>query len=175
MRDLGRIDTEYETEAMVAPDTFDLLVARVRRLVDTGRRMTIARRYATWAVPTPEVVAGLVLDTDARGGGVWTAVDERSVYCGVTLRGGDRYDGFGFGADIHEYSGYRTEVEAWNRYHTHEAEHADFFRRRRDMTHVAIVGGVDGWRPSRRDKIVIHAWNSDGVCDQRVITFDQGD
>jgi hypothetical protein len=41
------------------------------------------------------------------------------------------------------------------------------------MTLVEIIGGRANDGPARDDRILIRAWNRDGICDERVIGFDR--
>jgi hypothetical protein len=185
MMRLDDILNEHEVEAMVAADSFDLLVERITRMVTAGRTMALSVREYTYLHRPAKVYGGLELDTAARSGGVWvehrTGDDGelREVWCGIVLTSGGRsYDdgmGVGFGEDVHEHSGNATEQQAYDRYRRHEAEHELRSRRRSNMTHIAIVGGVPGRRYTRDDSITISAWNGDGVCTEKVIGFDNCD
>jgi hypothetical protein len=183
---LSDILDEHEVEAMVAADSFDPLVERITRMVTAGRTMAVAVREYTYLHRPAKVYGGLELDTAARSGGVW--VDRRlgdhgelhSVWCGIVLTSGSTrsYDdgmGVGFGEDVYEYSGNVTEAQAAQRYRDHEPEHRNHFERRRDMTHIAIIGGVPGRRYTRDDSIAINTWNRDGVATEKVIGFDNRD
>jgi hypothetical protein len=181
-----RILSEHDIDAMVAGDTVDLLVERVTGMVTAGRGMALAVRESTYTNPPVVLTSGWKLDTSARSGGVWvdrnfSAHDGQlhSLWCGIALTtGGDRYEdqmGFGFGESLHKNSGNATEREAWDRYHQHQAEHDDHFQRRRDMTHIAIIGGVPGRRYTAKDSITVSAWNRDGVCTEKVLGFDNVD
>lgn len=168
---MTRIRTQRHVTAMAALDTVELLAQRVTNLLSHGRRMAMTRRFVyvndrfVYVNDPPELTVGLVLE-DAK---LWSQVDAMGFT--VRLRPGPLV-GFGFVAYQHEGSG--TEAEAWKRYHAYKADSASFFERRRDMTHVEIIGGLPGDGPARDDRIVIQAWNRDGVCDERVIAFDSG-
>lgn len=176
---LNRIATEHEVEAMVAGDTFDLLVERVARMVSAGRPMVLAVRECTYTHRPPKIYSRLRLDTESYSGGFWTDRRPNHLWFGVVLTDGTGgYDGtnsMGFGADVYSHSGNQTEREAWTRYNEHEAEHDNHFRRRRDMTHIAIVGGIPGRRYHRDDSIVVSEWNGDGVCTEKTLGFEVGD
>ncbi len=183
---IDRILREDDVEAMVAADSFDVIVERVRPMVTAGRRMVLAVREYTYTHRPPKVYAGLELDTSAREGGFWTQAYDRdpepgihSLWCGIVLtNGGSRYEdqiGLGFGEDVYPYSGNETERQAWDRYHKHQAEHSDHFQRRRDMTHLSISGGLPGYRYRTTDQIVISAWNRDGVATEKVLAFEPED
>jgi hypothetical protein len=152
-----RIRTEHYVEALVAGDTFDLIAARVRRLLSHRRRLSMTQRY-TWVGDAPALHAGLEV-FDIQQGVDWLH---------VRLTPG--LDGFGLAGYAHE--GNATEDESWKRYHAAKAESEDFFERRRNMTLVELSGGREQDGPGRDDRIVIRAWNSDGVCDERVIAFE---
>lgn len=49
------------------------------------------------------------------------------------------------------------------------------FDRRRDMTHVAFVGGLPGWKWKTTDPVVITDWNSDGVPTGKALGFEPGE
>lgn len=182
---LERVLREDDVEAMVAGDSFELIVDRIRPMVTAGRRMVLAVREFTYLHRPPKVYAGLHLDTSQPNGGFWTEVREddgeggASVWCGIVLtNGGTRYQdqfGIGFGERTYQHSGNVTEREAWRRYHDHQAEHSDHFKRRRNMTHVAIIGGIPGRRYTHEDSITITSWNDDGVATEKVIAFDMAD
>lgn len=159
---MSRIRTERHVTAMAALDTVELLAQRVTNLLSHDRRMAMTNRYAYVNDP-PELTVGLLLE-DMR---LWSQAD--AVGFTVRLRPG-MLIGFGFVAYRHEGSG--TEADAWKRYHACKADSASFFERRRSMTRVEITGGLPGDGPARDDRIVIQAWNGDGVCDERVIAFD---
>lgn len=168
MSRIDRIRTTRHIDAMVALDNFDLLVARVRKLLFWDRRISMTRRY-TWVDEAPDLIVGCTLDKQARNGGIVEGGDEQGRYFGVYLRPG-LLTGFGFSA--YAADGNATEAEAWKRYHAGEKP-ADFWDKRRDMIRLTIVGGMDGDSgPSRDDLIVVRAWNGHGVCEEKVIGFD---
>jgi hypothetical protein len=173
------ICSDDDVEAMVAADSFPLLVQRIQPMVTAGRRMVLAVREFTYLHRPPRLYAGLTLDTSARDGGVWTDTRDQQLWCGIVLtNGGDRWEdriGLGFGESVHEYSGNTTQAEAWARYHKHQAEAANHFDRRRDMTHIAINGGLPGFRYRNTDQIVITEWNRDGVATEKVLAFEPKD
>ncbi len=159
-------------EAMVAGDTFDLLVDRIARMVRSGRPMAVAVRDLTNLQRPPEVYGGLYLDGMAGGGGVQVDRDAGSPRCDIALAGDFGFTvNVGFGADVHPGSGNATSAQAWKRYREHEADHPDFFRRRRDMTHIQICGGAPGTRYQIADFIVVNSWNGDGVRTEKVLAF----
>jgi hypothetical protein len=169
--------TEPEVEAVVAGDSFDQLVERISRMVRVpDRRLSLAIREFIHTGATAKVYGGLAVDTAAFEGGFRSGRDERRAWCHFVLTdGSDDHDGLygvGFDADIYRDSGNETHSEAWRRYKHHEAEHADYFRRRRCMTHIAISGGLLGLRYKADDMITISKWNRDGVCTEKVIGFD---
>lgn len=139
---------------------------------------TMARGLLALQRP-PMIYSGLRLDTSGRSGGIWTSKQETHLWCGIVLTDGtggiDDRTCLGFGEDVYPYSGNVTEAEAWKRYDEHEAGHRDFSRRRRDMTHIAIAGGLTGERYRRDDRIVITSWNRDGVATEKVLSFDPAD
>jgi len=164
-----RIRTERYVECMVALDTFDLITDRVRRLLSYGRRMSMTRRY-TYIDSSPDLTAGLTVDTDARGGGIVEGSGHGGRHFGVHLRPG--LEGFGFSA--YDSDGNATEEEAWKRYHA-GGDTGDHWSRRRNMTLIRLNGGLEGdFGPGRDDHIVILAWNEHAVCEERVIAFDLG-
>jgi hypothetical protein len=164
---IDRIRTDYHVTCMVALDTFDLIVERVRRLLSYDRKLAMTQRY-TYTGDAPRLYAGLEIDTSATGGGIneWSKCDGAGF--GVLLRPG--LEGFGFAAYASDGNG--TEEEAWKRYHAAKAESPNYFERRREMTEIELTGGREQDDPTRDDQIIIRAWNSDGVCDERVIGFD---
>jgi hypothetical protein len=176
IRDIG---SEQEAEAMVAADSFDAITERLQRMVCAGRGMVLAVREFTYTGRPPVLYGGLRLDDSAHGGGFRSGADDKQVFCHAVLtNGGDRYGDaqfFGFYTDIYQYSGNTTEAEAWKRFEEHEAENANFSRRRRDMTHVVFTGGLQGWRWQHSDRIVVTEWNSDGVATERTLGFEPGD
>ncbi|MFI6228668.1 hypothetical protein ACIBCR_15305 [Micromonospora echinospora] len=167
---IDRIRTQRHVEAMAALDTFGLLTARIRKLLSWGRRITVTQRY-TYVDQPPTVTAGLMLDTSARRGGISEGGNADGRHFGVALTPG-LMAGFGFSA--YASDGNRFEADVWKRYHAGKNS-TEFWDRRRNMTQVTINGGMDGdTGPARDDLIVIRAWNSDGVCDEKVIAFDYG-
>lgn len=166
---IDRIRTERYVTAMVALDNFDLITARVRQLLSHGRRMSMTQRY-TYIGHSPELTVGLTVDTEARGGGIVEGGGSDGKHFGVYLRPG-LLTGFGFSAYVSD--GNATEDEAWKRYHA-GAGPDDHWSRRRNMTCIELVGGMEGDGAARDDRIVISAWNEHGVCDEKVIGFDSG-
>ncbi|HEY6117215.1 MAG TPA: hypothetical protein VI172_14785 [Candidatus Dormibacteraeota bacterium] len=166
----ARIRTDHYVDAMVALDNFELIEARVRRLLSHGRRISMTQRY-TYTQRAPELHAGLTVDIEARNGGIVGGADSDGAWLTVYLRPG-LMAGFGFSA--YASDGNATEEEAWKRYHAKKAEADDPFERRRRMTEVSLTGGREDDEASRDDRIVVCAWNDDGVCDERVISFDSG-
>lgn len=165
---IDRIATERYINAVVALDTFDLIVARVRKHLSWGRRISMTQRY-TYLDRAPELEVGLTLDTEERNGGITVGGDSNGRFFGVTLRPG-LMTGFGFGA--YASDGNRTAEEAWKRYHAGENA-ADHWSKRRNMTLVTLTGGMEGdLGPARDDLIVIRAWNQHAVCEEKVIGFD---
>ncbi|QKW15421.1 hypothetical protein [Verrucosispora sp. NA02020] len=159
-----------DVTCMAALDTMPHLVARVRNLLGHGRRMTVTQRY-TYVDQPPEVTTGLTLDTEARSGGIHESIRDDSHHLGVNLRPGLMS---GFSLSAYASDGNRTEAEAWKRYHAAESISGDPLKRRRHMTRIDITGGLPGDGPARDDKLIISAWNDDGVCDERVVVFDGG-
>lgn len=166
---IDRIRTERHVEAMVALDTMDLLVTRVKNLLSHGRRIAMAHRY-TYCDSAPDLYAGLTVDASAYRDGFTSGGSADGRHFGVALSPG--LHGFGFSA--YAGDGNDTEAQAWRRYHAKVADSGDPFERRRDMTLIRLVGGLDNDGPARDDLIVIRAWNQHGVCDERVIAFDRG-
>lgn len=165
---INRIRTDREVTAMVTLDTFDLITARVRNLLSWDRRISMTQRY-TYTGQAPELTVGLTLNKDAPGGGIVESGNADSRHFGVYLRPG-LLTGFGFAASA--AAGHTFEAQVWERFHAHKAESPNFFERRRDMTRVRLVGGLEGDGPARDDLIVISDWNRDGVCSEMVISFD---
>ncbi len=173
------LTSDHEAEAMVAADSFDPIVYRLQRMVTAGRGMVLAVRECTYLGRPPVLYGGLRLSTESYGGGFRHQANNSRVSCHIVLtNGGDRYDdvqAFGFYTDIFQYSGNETEAGAWKQYQEHEAEHSDHFKRRRDMTHVAFVGGLAGWKWQSTDRVVITEWNGDGVATERTLGFEPGE
>ncbi|MEU7978295.1 hypothetical protein AB0B63_07155 [Micromonospora sp. NPDC049081] len=155
---------------MAAVDTMPHIAARIRNLLTHGRRITVTQRY-TYVDRPPDVTAGLTLDTSARNGGITEGVSGDGHHLGVYLRPGLMS---GFGVSAYVSDGNRVEAEVWKRYHAAESTSSDPFKRRRNMTLVEITGGLPGDGPGRDDRLVVRHWNSDGVCDERVVVFDGG-
>jgi hypothetical protein len=65
-----------------------------------------------------------------------------------------------------------TEEKAWKHFHAGQHEGVNFSDRRRDSTWVELSGGREGDSISDRDQLAIRTYNSDGVCDERVIGFE---
>jgi hypothetical protein len=149
-----RIRSQRHANAMVALDTVELVAERVVNLLSHGRRMTMTRRY-THTGHTPEVKPGLTLDGMPR---LWQR--DGGAGLGVHLKPG--LGGFGFSAYAGEAN---TEAQEWKRFHADPDD-------RRNMTEVEIIGGLPGDGPARDDQLTIRYWNSNGVCDERVIAFD---
>lgn len=168
MSNVDRIRTQRHTEAMVALDNFDLIVARVRKLLSYDRRISMTQRYS-WVNDAPELHVGCTLDKDARNGGIVEGTSADGRHFGVYLRPG-LLNGFGFSA--YASDGNATEAEAWKRYHAGD-DATNHWGKRRNMIRLTLNGGMDGdYGPARDDLIVIRAWNEHGVCDERVIGFD---
>jgi hypothetical protein len=166
---IDRIATQRHTDAMVALDTFDLITARIRKLLSWNRRISMTQRY-TYIDRPPELEVGLTLDAEGSNGGITVGGGTAGRFFGVALRPGIT-TGFGFGAYASDGNG--TEAEVWKRYHAAKGIAGSPFDRRRDMTLVTLNGGLDGDEgPARDDLIVVRAWNRDGVCDEKVIGFD---
>ncbi len=163
----ARIGRQRHCTAMVALDTVDQIADRIVNLLSHNRRITIAHRYATYTDSPAELAVGLTVDGDPKR---WRQDNGAGFH--VRLKPGITA-GFGFAAYGHD--GNTTEAEAWQRFHAAKAEADSWFDRRRDMTWVEIVGGLAADGPARDDRIVIRAWNRDGVCDEKVIGFDYGD
>ncbi len=173
------LTSDHEAEAMVAADSFAPIVERLQRMITADRGMVLAVREFTYLGRPPVLYGGMRLSTEACGGGFRMNLGDKRVSCDVILtNGGGHYDdtrNVGFGADVGEYSGNETEAQAWKRYQEHEAEHDSYFRRRRNMTHVAFVGGLPGWKWQPTDQIVITGWNKDGVATEKVLGFEPGE
>lgn len=167
MADINRITSMRHCDAMVAVDNFDLIVARIRRLLSYGRRMSMTQRY-THTNHAPELYVGLTLEEEAYKGGFSQGATEDGCHFGVNLKPGIR--GFGLGAYRSDRNG--TEKEAWQRYHAGSTD-AERKIERRNMTMVTLTGGLAGdFGPARDDQLIIRHWNQYGVCDERVIGFD---
>lgn len=159
-----RINRQRHVTAMVALDTFDLLAARVVKLLESGRRMTLVTRY-TYTGHTPVVTPGLTLYEPPK---VWHQ-EGGAAGINVQLQPGIR----GFGFAIFPGDGNDTEAEAWRRYRAGKAESEKYSERRRDMIEVEIQGGMPGdLGPARDDQLIIRHWNQDGVCQETVVAFD---
>lgn len=163
-----RIRTMRDVHVMVALDTFDLIEARVRKLLSYGRRISMTQRY-TYLDHAPDLHVGLTLNTAGRDGGIVSAKTDEDAHLIVSLKPG-LMTGFGFSAYASDQNA--TEKQAWQRYHAGKSASADFFERRRSMTEIRLVGGLENDGAARDDLIVIRSWNDDGVCDERVIGFD---
>lgn len=167
MADVNRIKSMRHCDAMVALDTFDLITARVRKLLSWGRRISMTQRYTHVDSP-PDLLVGLVLDEQDRPGGISEGRTGDGCHFGVNLKPG--ISGFGFTA--YGLARDDTEVEAWARYHAGK-DATDCWVQRRNMTMVTVVGGMAGdFGPARDDLLVIRAWNSHAVCREMVIGFD---
>lgn len=168
MSTVDRIRTQRHTDAMVALDSFDMIVARIRKLLSWERRISMTQRY-TWVNEPPQMHVGCTLDKEARNGGIIEGTNADGRHFGIYLRPG-LLTGFGFSA--YASDGNATEAEAWKRYHAGK-DATDHWSKRRNMTRVTLVGGMEGDSgPARDDLIVIRAWNEHGVCDEKVIGFD---
>lgn len=168
---IDRIRTEYDVAAMVALDTFELIETRVRKLLSYDRRISMTQRY-TYLERAPELQVGLTVERTADGDRIISSRDDTQAHFSVLLKPGIM-SGFGFSA--YASDGNDTEAEAWRRYHAQKATSPDYFQRRRRMTMIRLVGGREMDESfGSEDLIVISAWNSDGVCDERVIRFDPG-
>lgn len=156
-----RITTDHDITAMVALDTIQPLAERITRILSHGRRIAIAHRRATYLNDAPEVHAGL---TVARNPKLWDRDGGIGFHVALTGDSNSLVAGFGFSA----YPGEQcdTEDEVWRRYRV---------ERRRNMTEVRIVGGIEGSGPQPTDRITIRIWNKDGVCGETVIAFDNSD
>lgn len=152
--------------AFVATDTFDVIVERIRNLVESGRRMSIISWYDSTRA-TPDFKVGLTIDPEARDGGILITEGgyqgHRSlVYC--LTPGLDS-----FGISVNETIGTEEQAAArWN------ADPKELFSRRKDVTRVEITGG---WSPDRDqqgrdDEIRIDRVNEYGVQHTTVIRFD---
>jgi hypothetical protein len=155
---IDRIRTQHHTSAMVAPDTFFLIAQRIERILSHGRTFAAAHTYATYTGQPPKVYPNLSIDRIRDGHGMWIA-------CGT----------FGFGIDIDGRAGDTCEADVWRRFHNGRHEADRFDERRRNMTEVTLTGGREHDDPSPDDQIVIRRYNSDGVCDEKVIAFEPGE
>jgi hypothetical protein len=163
MTTVDRCRTQRDLHAMVALDNIDVLAERVTNLLSHGRRITLSRRY-TYIDEPSQVTAGLILDREPN---LWHARDGAGF--GVSLKPGLTA---GFGFSCYGHDGNTTEKEAWARFHAAESIADDWFKRRRDMTEIRITGGLPSDGPARDDRLVIRAWNRDGVCNEVVVAFD---
>ncbi len=153
---VDRIRTDYDVEAMVAPDSLPLIVERVRHLFSHDRRFAVAHSFATYTGRPPELYPSLAVDRIRNDGdGIWIA-------CGD----------FGFGINFDHSRGDRTEDDVWRRYRAGKHE-GDRDVRRYDMTYVCMVGGQDGAGPGGDDRVEVRAYNGDGICAETVIAFEQ--
>lgn len=169
MASIERIKSMRHVDAMVAMDNFDLIVARIRKLLSYGRRMSMTQRY-TYVDSPPDLYVGLTLDEEARPGGISESHSDDGCHFGVNLKPGIR--GFGLGA--YRSDDNACEADVWKRYHASgDGDHVHRAHRRRNMTMVTLTGGMAGdFGPARDDLLIIRAWNEHGVCDERVIGFD---
>jgi hypothetical protein len=150
-----RITTEHHVTALVAPDSILPLARRVQRIVSHNRTLAVAHSYATYLHRPPEIHASLRVVDVRDGHGIWVSCEPH----------------FGFGFDIDDRAGDRSEDDAWRRYHAAQHEAERFGDRRRFMTEVTLTGGREQDDPRPDDSIVIRRYNADGVCDERVIGF----
>lgn len=173
------ITSEYEAEAMVAADSFEPIAERIQRMVTAGRGMVLAVREFTYTGRPPVLHGSMRLDAESFGGGFRTNADDKRVSCHIVLtNGGGRYGDdqfFGFYTDVYRYSGNESEAAAWKHYETSPDGGDDRQARRRDMTHVAFIGGLPGWKWQNTDRIAITEWNGDGVATERVLGFEPGE
>lgn len=139
---------------MVALDTAELLAERATNLVNSGRRMTTARRYVGHG-GTPEVHAGLV---PSQPPNTWNRGN--SAGFGVHFDRPGHLHGIGFSAQAGIND---TEEGEWKRYHAGD---------RVDMTMIEVTGGLPGDGLGRDDQLVIRHWNSNGVEIETVVAFD---
>ena len=155
----GRFERR-EIWAIVAADTFDPLVERIRGVLGHDRRMVRIRRYAsTTGADNLDIRVGLRLDPDLRDGEDPIKVTA-STFPGPTRHLDVRLtcaESFGFSADD------RTERALRGRYD------------QRGKTYDTPVTAVriDGWpdSPSRDDRIEIERWNEHRVCSLTTIAF----
>lgn len=161
MTAVDRIRTKHHVTAMVALDSFPLIVARIQRLCPTGRPLAAAYSYATYTGRAPEVFPGLTVES------VRVNPDRSSLWV-------ETEPDFGFGVGIRCDWTAQTEESAWKHYHGGQHEADAFSDRRRDLTYVELTGGREGEDLSSKDRIVVRTYNSDGVCDERVIGFHSG-
>lgn len=153
-----------EVEALVASDTFDLLVERIRGLFSHDRRVVwIERQINTERPDQMTVRTGLRLETTADWG-CEDPIEVTESTFGIPSRSlnvrlitpGSTY-AFGFTA------GERTSAQmsdAWN-------------RRGRALHKPVTQVRIDGWAdtPSRDDSITIERWNDDAVGTITTVQF----
>lgn len=156
---VDRIRTEHHVSALVAVDSFPLIAQRIQRLAPVGRRFAVAHRYATYLHRAPDVYPALTV--------AQVRVNESTNSLWVECE-----PDFGFGIGIRDVWLAATEADAWKYYHAGRHEAESFSERRRDLTYVELTGGRDGDALSGNDRILIHTYNGDGVCDERAIAFE---
>lgn len=148
------------TRAFVVPETVDALGKKMIGIVGE-RRMTKMHRYLGKQAGTPDIYNGLRL----WHGGFDTATRQRPrESVGISLFSQSRfYEGVSFSINRMD----ETEEQVAQRYNHPEDQ---FLGQRRDITLVELAGWSG--EPRRDDQIRIEYWNSNGVGQETILTFD---
>lgn len=157
---IHRIRTEYDLDCVVALDNFDLIAERVQGLLSHGRTLMVAHQYATYIHRAPDLfsrqtVNNVQVRTKDREASLWIACTD-----------------IGIGFHAYAWDGNETEAQVWQRYHKGQHEAGNPFDRRRNLVDLQIQGGREGDPAGRSDRLVVRAYNQDGVCDEKVIAFE---
>lgn len=154
---IRQIEQEQDVEVTLTGLTKGALVHRLDRMLRKSRRLILSNREFTHLQQPPEVRDGLVVDTVSCGasdtsGVPWLQVN--LVDDGIARRRP---------VLIRVLGSAGADERARLRYADPD--------RRRNMTGVQIRGGRVGYRRRYDDRIVISAWNGDGVCTEWAISF----
>jgi hypothetical protein len=155
--DIAKRASEHRMVAFVAHDTIDVIMDRVERLVRSERRMTLVRRYLG-EQSHMKISTGLVVDTDARNGGLYRGRQNNpsGKWLSLVLRPGIEM----FSVSAHDKDGDEAEVQ--RRYNS----------TRKDCDIITITGGADGYGFGRQDQIELTRYNEFGVGEDVTIAFD---
>lgn len=147
----------YLVSAFVATDTFDVIADRCERLLTSGRRMALTRRYLT-ETETAKLVVGLTPDTEHFRGPVFREEETRPPvrsFNAYLVDNRDQHEYLGFLADAR----HGTEEQVATRWGREE---------RRNVTRMQVQGRGDGFE----DFIEILRYNDYGVGQITRLGFD---
>lgn len=172
---IGEADAPYTARfaqrsfrALVADDTFDPLVERVKAMLSGDRRMVLTHRYLHRNELRTHV--GLRLDTGDR----YYDEDDNETYANTRdpFRVSENRYGRGFSASLApgiHFVAFATEGDKTERQMRAAWESRGTGSHHRPVTQVHVDGWADS--PSREDRIEIEFWNEHGIGQSTLILF----